>query len=201
MAFKNFNNLTDSSVYQRFLAKPDLSHPRRVSEAHKLDKLIQTPGFQALFKVNFAKKNRIRSINKIGNSKDKASCCFISQNRDSPVPKSLTPSYSRISCNDKVFQEEEKKLIQISKEMKEIFKDSEVEWGRLDERIPASKRKSAFDKLKNLQDHYKEKKVTRLASIKKQRILKNAYPEGLETKNFNWEDNFVSNDNRKQSNE
>ena len=172
-----------------------------MSEALKLDKLLKKPAFQALFHFDPVNKNKNSPGEKTRNTKkDKPSCCFISQNRNSPVPKSLTPSYSRIKCYDKLLNEDKERLIQVDREMKEIRRKSEVEWGRMDENLPARRRKSAFDKVKNLQGLYKEKKQKRLSSIKRQRILKNAYPEGLESKIYNWNDGFLVNDQRKQSN-
>lgn len=201
MALKNFNKLTDFTTYERFLNKPELTSARKITNANKLDMLIDTPGFQGLFKVNRSVKGRSKELSgeRSASGKSKGSFSFICQNRDSPVPKSLTPCYSNGNCKDKLLNEEQR-LVEISKELHQISKDTEKEWLKLDNRVTSSKRKSTFENVKKLKSVYSEMKEARLTTIKRYRILKSAYPEGIQSKIYNWNDSVLSNDQRKQSN-
>ena len=182
MSIKPDTRLAGKSTSFGFISDPTLHNPFKVSTAHKLDRLLLTPGAQKLFNVQ--NLDRFRSLtpdNQIPSKscsksfdKSRPSASFISQSRDSRVTSCFSPSVqNKLTDKKKHLDKDYLAFIEINSKMEGMAKLCEEEFSNMGKMMPAWKRRKTFEGLKESQRKYQELKSDRLEFIKKQRIQVN----------------------------
>lgn len=210
MSIKPDTRLSSKSPSFIYKSDPSLQNPLKVSTAHKLDRLLLTPGGQKLFNVQNLDRFRsltpdnLISVKYSHKSFDKSrpSASFISQSRDSRVTSCFSPtSQSKSkSIKKKYLDKDYLDFIQINSKMEGIAKLCEEEFSNMGKMMPAWKRRKTFEGLKESQKKYQELKSDRLEFIKKQRIMRNTGKYENDLFKINKQEAVGINEERQKSN-
>lgn len=153
-----------------------------VTDAIRLDRLLQTETGQKLFPMRRNSSYQVKSAKSVEKSLSniRPSGSFVSNTRDSSVPYMLTPNVNKtfkIQCKD--IENAHQQIVNVNEKMKNLEIKYHSELGKLEQRLTPQRRRQITDGIKGVSTEYKELKANRLKFIKQSRVMKNEYPEGL----------------------